>query len=55
MGIYADHPVYRSIIQHGHNGLLLPMEQQTWADIILQLSKNERERTYMIKNAQMQI
>ncbi|WP_418139361.1 glycosyltransferase family 1 protein [Oceanimonas smirnovii] len=54
VGIYADHPVYRSVIKDGYNGRLVPMEQKTWADTILQLSKNEQERAHMIKNAQTQ-
>ncbi|MDP5292265.1 glycosyltransferase family 1 protein [Oceanimonas sp. CHS3-5] len=51
VGIYADHPVYRSVIKDGYNGLLLPMEQQTWADAILALSKNEEQRQAMQQQA----
>lgn len=44
VGIYADHPVYQSIIQHNHNGLLLPMEQKAWVAAILRLSSDEEHR-----------
>lgn len=52
-GIYADHPVYRAVIKDGYNGRLVTMEQKVWAATILQLSQNEQERAYMMKNAQM--
>ncbi|MBM7455576.1 hypothetical protein HNR62_001448 [Oceanisphaera litoralis] len=51
VGIYADHPVYRSVIQHQYNGLLLPMDQQAWIDAILRLSKQDPSRQNMLKNA----
>lgn len=55
VGIYADHPVYRSLVRHEHNGLLLPMEQQAWVNAILRLSANEPARLNMLKNAQSMI
>lgn len=51
VGIYADHPIYRSVIQHQYNGLLLPMEQQAWTDAILRLIKQDQSRQNMLKNA----
>ncbi|MFB9846583.1 glycosyltransferase family 1 protein [Oceanisphaera arctica] len=55
VGIYADHPVYRSIIRHQHNGVLLPMDQQAWADEILRLSNDEQSRKKMLENAKHQV
>lgn len=38
VGIYADTPVYRRLIQHDANGLLLPMQSPVlWTEAILQL------------------
>nr|WP_298057040.1 glycosyltransferase family 1 protein [uncultured Halomonas sp.] len=37
VGIYADHPVYRSIVRDGENGVLLPMEQAAWVEAIVRL------------------
>lgn len=51
VGIYADHPVYRTLVRHEYNGLLLPMEQQAWIDAILRLSNDEQSRVKMIENA----
>lgn len=37
-GVYADTPVYRRLVRHGENGLLLPMDSQdAWASEILDL------------------
>ncbi|TCK07260.1 glycosyltransferase family 1 protein [Marinobacterium mangrovicola] len=51
IGIYADHPVYRSVVQHEENGLLLPMEQVAWAEAILDLGNNLSRRESMLKQA----
>ncbi|WP_245849784.1 glycosyltransferase family 1 protein [Oceanimonas doudoroffii] len=51
VGIYADHPIYRSVIRHPYNGLLLPMDQQAWVNAILRLSENKEERKKMCNNA----
>ncbi|GAA3528176.1 glycosyltransferase family 1 protein [Zobellella aerophila] len=49
-GIYADHPVYQSIVRHQHNGLLLPMDQQLWVEAILKLSRDDLYRQRILKN-----
>lgn len=51
VGIYANHPVYRAMVRHEHNGLLLPMEQQAWVNAILQLSESEQTRQAMWEQA----
>lgn len=51
VGIYVDHPVYRALVRHEHNGLLLPMEQQAWVNAILRLSANEQARQAMWEQA----
>ena len=51
VGIYADHPVYRPLVRHEHNGLLLPMKQQVWVDAILRLSKDDSTRVMIRENA----
>ncbi|OIN12893.1 hypothetical protein [Oceanisphaera psychrotolerans] len=55
VGIYTDHPVYRQVVRHQHNGLLLPMEQQAWIEGILQLTNDEQSRRNMLENATGQI
>lgn len=40
VGLYADHPIYRSLIKHDENGLLLPMNPQVWADAVLYLGQD---------------
>jgi hypothetical protein len=51
VGIYADHPVYRSIVSNGENGLLLPMEQGEWVEAILALAEAESRRQQLLNNA----
>lgn len=51
VGIYAKHPVYSTMVQHEHNGLLLNMVQDDWASAVLQLGNNETARSNMLKNA----
>lgn len=51
VGIYADHPVYRPVVRHMQNGLLLPMDQQAWVDAILRLNTSEEERRAMLYHA----
>lgn len=51
VGIYADHPVYRGIVQHEKNGLLLPMEPPLWAQAILDLGNRTALRKRMWQDA----
>ena len=51
VGIYADHPVYRSMVHNGENGLLLAMDQQLWVDEILRLSNDDQSRREIVRNA----
>ncbi len=51
VGIYADHPVYRPVVEHESNGMLLPMDQQRWISTILELSHASCERERMIEKA----
>lgn len=38
VGIYADSPVYGRLVEHGKNGLLLPMDSpQVWVEAVLDL------------------
>jgi glycosyltransferase involved in cell wall biosynthesis len=50
-GLYADHPVYRSLIRHGENGLLLPMNQADWVEAILELGQDEPLRKRLLASA----
>jgi hypothetical protein len=47
VGIYADHAVYQSIVQHERNGLLLPMDQKAWANAIVRLGNDEALRAVL--------
>lgn len=51
VGIYADHPVYQSIVRHGENGVLLPMEQRVWADTIVDLGNDSGRCKRMLELA----
>lgn len=53
VGIFADDPVYRSIVTHGDNGLLLNMDQQSWVDAILQLHNDEPGRLKILNQARL--
>ncbi|MFH7566182.1 glycosyltransferase family protein [Oceanimonas smirnovii] len=55
VGIYAKHPVYSTMVQDQHNGLLLDMVQAEWANAILQLGNDEAARSYMLNNAQQKM
>ncbi|PSJ48369.1 hypothetical protein C7I36_00675 [Zobellella taiwanensis] len=50
-GIYADHAVYRPVVNHGVNGLMLPMDQKLWAESILLLSENTLLRQQLVTAA----
>lgn len=51
IGIYADHPVYRSVIRDKENGILLPMKQQEWADAIVDLYSSDAKRIKLLSKA----
>lgn len=51
VGVYADHPVYQTVVEHERNGLLLPMEPKAWADAIVQLGNDEALRGEMLGQA----
>ena len=51
VGVYADHPVYQTMVDHERNGLLLPMEPKAWADAIVQLGNDEALRGEMLGRA----
>ncbi len=45
VGLYADTPVYRRLVEHGRNGLLLQMDSQSaWASAILELLDEPEKR-----------
>lgn len=49
VGVYADTPVYRRLVEHDKNGVLLPMaSQKVWAEAVLRLlaEPGERERLF---------
>lgn len=55
VGVYADHPVYRSVIKHGHNGLLLPAEPSLWVEAILKLQADAALRSVLLGHAKADI
>lgn len=45
VGLYADTQVYRRLVEHGRNGMLLPMDSQSaWASTILELLAEPEKR-----------
>ena len=52
VGIYTNHFVYSSIIEHRSNGYLLPMDKEIWVNSIIELTENETMRQEILKRAQ---
>jgi len=52
-GIYADHPVFRDVIKHRQNGLLLPMDRAIWVEAIVDLILDKSLQTKIKNNAEM--
>jgi hypothetical protein len=44
VGIYSDSKVYRSAVEHGRHGLLLPNDPERWVDSIAQLLRSPAQR-----------
>lgn len=51
-GVYADVPPYRGFVQHGQDGLLLPMDAEVWVQTLLQLSLDADLRQRLAQGAQ---
>lgn len=52
VGIYADSPVYKRLVKHGKNGLLLPMNsQKAWADAVLELLAQPEKRQALLNHS----
>lgn len=51
VGVYADCRVYQSRVVHDQNGLLLPMDQASWAREILGLLNNVERADAMYQSA----
>lgn len=51
MGIYSDTPVFSSIVQHEHNGLLVENDQEKWSNAICSAATNLKLRQQLTKNA----
>ena len=39
-GVYAEVPPYQGFVQHGQDGLLLPMDAEVWVQTLLRLSQD---------------
>ncbi len=55
VGIYSDHPAYRSIVRHDVNGLILPMDKALWVQGILELASDESYRQRLFNSAKQSI
>lgn len=51
VGIYANHPVYQSLVKDRFNGLVLPMDTDLWINAVLSLGCDEGTRRYFLENA----
>ncbi|MCL7945124.1 hypothetical protein [Marinobacter sp. ATCH36] len=52
VGVYADTPVYQRLVQHGFNGVMLPMESpEAWSREILRLLDSPEVRGGLYDNA----
>lgn len=54
-GVYADAPPYRGFVQHGQDGLLLPMESEVWVQTLLQLSSDEPQRQRLAQGVRARV
>ena len=51
VGIYADHPVYQSLVKDRFNGLVLPMDTGLWVNAVLSLGCDKGMQKYLLENA----
>ncbi|MFS1523009.1 glycosyltransferase family 1 protein [Microbulbifer sp. 2304DJ12-6] len=51
VGIYAEGPIYATVVRHDENGLLLPMKPEAWVEAILRLADDQSLRQRMLKVA----
>lgn len=51
VGVFAHGDVYGGIVRHEHNGLLVPMDQNTWVEAILRLAQDEALRGRLLEGA----
>ncbi len=54
-GVYADVPPYQGFVQHGEDGLLLPMKAEVWVQTLLQLSQDAPLRQRLAQGAQARV
>ncbi|TDM05587.1 MAG: hypothetical protein C4K60_12595 [Ideonella sp. MAG2] len=54
-GLYADVPPYQGFVQHGQDGLLLPMNPGIWVETLLRLSTEEAERRRLAEGVQARV
>jgi len=52
VGIYSPNSAYAEVVTHGHNGLIVVLEQKAWAEAILNLAKDENWHRTMLLNAE---
>jgi hypothetical protein len=51
VGLYAAGDIYGSLVRDGNNGLLLPMEQDTWSAALVALARDPARRKRMLASA----
>ena len=51
VGVYAHGDVYGGIVRHEQNGLLVPMDRQTWVEAILRLAQDQTLRSRLLEGA----
>jgi hypothetical protein len=50
-GIYSDSEIYRSTVEHGRNGLLLPNDPEIWVETIIKLLRSPSLRAAISRHA----
>lgn len=53
-GIYSPDGAYAGVVRHGVEGLLVPLQQDAWAEAILDLARNEPLRQGLLRNAEVE-
>jgi len=52
VGIYSPGSACSEVVSHGQDGLIVPLEQEVWGEVILHLARNVSLRQTLLRNAE---
>mgnify|MGYP001025974213 CR=1 FL=1 len=53
VGIYTPEGPYSGVVEHGREGLVVPLNEDDWVSAILELVRDEASRLRMLRNAEV--